>query len=90
MPLSLPKIAELEDRPDPKEDLYQLLRTASGLHGRRLKKFSTAGRTRRIAERLESFAPLRALSAFCALEAEIADVVRTNGWAKPPGAQSGS
>ena len=79
MPLSLPRIAELENRPDPKEDLYQLLRTASGLHGRRLKRFSTAGRIRRIAERLETFAPLRALSAFRALEAEIAGVVRSNG-----------
>ena len=80
MPLSLPRIAELENRPDPKEDLYQLLRTASGLHGRRLKKFSSAGRIRRIAERLETFAPLRALSAFRALEDEIAYVVRANGW----------
>ena len=53
MTLDLPRIAELEHRPDPKEYLYERLRIASGLHGRRLKKFSTVGCACRVAERLE-------------------------------------
>jgi hypothetical protein len=73
----------LEHRPDPKEDLYAQLRIASGLHGRRLRKFSMVGRARRVAERQETFAPLRSLSAFKALEAEIAQVVHENGWNQP-------
>lgn len=80
MELSLPKIAELERMPDPKEHLYAQLRIASGLRGHRLKRFSPAGSVRRIAERLETFVPLRPLSAFQALESDIADVVRENGW----------
>jgi hypothetical protein len=87
MPLTLPRIEKLEHLADPKGTLRELLQTASGLHGRRLKKFSTTGSARRIAERLESFASLRPLSAFRALEAEIADVVRTNGWNQPSPAQ---
>jgi hypothetical protein len=83
MALALPRITELENRPDPKEDLYELLRTASGLHGRRLRKFSTIGSARRVADRLESFAPLRALSAFQALEEDLARVIRECRWDQP-------
>jgi hypothetical protein len=83
MPLDLPKIAELEHKPDPKDELHRRLRIASGLQGRRLKNFTMAGRARRVAERLGSFAPLRSLSAFAALEAEIARVVHENGWNHP-------
>lgn len=80
MALDLPRIVELEQRSDPKEDLHSLLRTASGFHGRRLKKLSTSGSARRVANRLETFAPLRALSAFSALEDEIAQRVREYQW----------
>lgn len=83
MTLDLPRIAELEHQPDPKEYLYERLRIASGLHGRRLKKFSTVGCASRVAERLETFAPLRTLSAFKALELDIDHMVREHGWDQP-------
>jgi hypothetical protein len=80
MALDLPRLADLEHRPDPKDDLHERLRIASGLHGRRLKRFSTTGSARRIADRLDTFAPLRILPAFQALEADISQVIQENGW----------
>lgn len=59
---------------------YRLLYEASGLTGRRLKQFSVNERVHRLAEIINDFAPLRALSAFQALETEIQQVVKTQGW----------
>ena len=80
MLLDLPRLNRTEDLPDPKKALHACLRTASGLHGARLTKFTPRGSARRIADRLDSFAPLRELAAFRALEAEIVCVVREQGW----------
>jgi hypothetical protein len=80
MRLDLPRTDELEKVPDPKKILFDLLREASGLHGRRRKKFSTIGSARRVAELLDDFSPLRALSAFVALEARGSRVVSDQGW----------
>jgi len=77
-PLTLPRLAEIEGMPDPKETLHQLTRTASGLHGRRLADLRVA--TLRVAELIDDFAPLRALPAFAAFERELADVVAVQGW----------
>jgi hypothetical protein len=68
--LNLPDIDELEAIPDPKRLLYDLLRQASGLRGRRLKKFPAHIRASRVADVIDDFAPLRALPAFSALEGE--------------------
>ena len=78
--LALPKREHLEQIPDPKEVLYELLRIASELRGSRLKKFSTRGSARRVSELLDDFKPLRCLSAFKALEDEVRDLVRTKKW----------
>ncbi len=84
MRLDPPRIRDLEDVADPKERLQGLLRQASGLSGRRLKKFSTRGTTpRRISELLDTFAPLRVLPAFAALEDDVARVIRHHGWDRP-------
>ena len=83
MPLDLPRIADLEKVPDPKAVLRGLLLNASGLHGQRLKKHSTVGGARRVAELLDDFSPLRGLAAFAALEADIAAVIRANDWDRP-------
>ena len=80
MPLSLPRTRDLEKLPDPKATLHQLLRRASGLNGRRLKNFSTEETSRLVSERLDTFAPLRVLSAFKSLEAEVSRGIRENGW----------
>lgn len=70
-PLALPDLKRIEQRPDPKGDLQKALRTASGLRGRRLKKFDTATAFWRIVDYIEDFAPLRQLPAYQAFEATV-------------------
>lgn len=79
-PLELPDIAKLEELPDPKNVLYELLRQASGLPPRRLKKFSVNELVHRVAELIDDFTPLRSLPAFMMLEAEIEQVIKAQGW----------
>ena len=69
--LPLPKPKTVESIPDPKELLYECLRTASGLSGRHLRKFRERPAVHRVAELIEDFAPLRNLSAFRTLEADL-------------------
>ncbi|MBI3800779.1 MAG: hypothetical protein HY268_27845 [Deltaproteobacteria bacterium] len=79
-PLELPSIKDLEQLPNPKMVLFNLLRQASELYGRRLRSFRVSGRVQRVAEFINDFVLLRALSAFVALEEEIEQVVRKQGW----------
>ena len=69
--LSLPRFNTVENLPDPKEDLYKLLRTASGLSGRRLKSFNYRLAFHRIPDFIENFDPLRKLNSFKKLESYI-------------------
>ncbi|OKH56373.1 hypothetical protein NIES2101_00925 [Calothrix sp. HK-06] len=78
--LRLPNINKLEQLPDPKEILHGLLYEASGLTGRRLKQFSVHERVHRVSELIDDFSPLRALSAFQALEADIQQIIQEQGW----------
>ena len=77
--LSLPDLSEIEHIPDPKELLFDLLREASGLTGRRLKRFNMAESRIRITELISDFSPLRDLSAFQRLEKDIS-TLKQNGW----------
>lgn len=70
----------LEQLPDPKRDLYDLLRAASGLTGRRQKQFRAPQHARRVAEFINDFAALRMLNAFNKLEADIGQIIREQGW----------
>lgn len=69
--LDLPVLRDVESLPDPKDTLYGLLRTASELHGRRLKDFRPSHAAVRVSELIDDFEPLRQLSAFCALEKDV-------------------
>ena len=69
--LSLPKLQTIESTPDPKNELYALLRTASEFRGRRLKQFSTSASAFRVAELINDWSPLRKLPAFSACETEL-------------------
>ena len=79
--LTLPDVARLELLNDPKIRLLALLREASGLTGRRLKKFEANERRRlyRLAElqQEQGFAVLRVLPAFQELEQEISRLGET-------------
>lgn len=62
--LNLPGLDRLETTPDPKDVLFEALRVASELSGRRLSKFRVEQRRHRVAELIEDFSPLRALTSF--------------------------
>jgi len=62
--LVMPAIDELEQIPDPKRVLHDLLREASALTGRRRKKFNPGRQARRLGELIEDYSPLRRLTAF--------------------------
>ncbi|MBD1928597.1 DUF4276 family protein [Trichocoleus sp. FACHB-90] len=79
-PLQLPPITKLEELPDPKNVLYDLLRQASGLGTNKLKRFRVNDRVHRLAEGIDDFSPLRALPAFQALEVEIKQVIQEQSW----------
>jgi hypothetical protein len=78
--LHLPDIKKLEHEPDPKNVLYELLRQASGLSSRRLRKFSASDCTHRVSELINDFRPLFVLPAFAALESELQNVIERQGW----------
>jgi len=73
--LSMPAHNALETLVDPKETLFDLLRTASELHGRRLQNLRVHRLVHRVVELLDDFSPLRALPAFVAFEAQLKKVV---------------
>jgi hypothetical protein len=79
-PLSIPPLAHLEEQPQPKELLYRLLQEASGLRGRKLKKFRPNALVHRLADLINDFAPLRRLPAFRALEENLGRVIADRGW----------
>jgi len=64
--LDLPPPRKIESLPDPKSLLYDLLRSASGLRGRRLNNMPVSVYAARVSELIEDFSPLRQLSAFSA------------------------
>lgn len=69
--LSLPPIKTLEALPDPKRVLYDLLRAASELRGRRLQRLHVSFLARRVADFTADFTALRQLPAFNQLEHEL-------------------
>ncbi|HET9284742.1 MAG TPA: hypothetical protein VFR24_22560 [Candidatus Angelobacter sp.] len=81
VPLTLPRARDLEGIADPKALLFELLRTASELTGRRLQRLSLSGVRLRIAQLIDDFAALRALRAFRLFEADLGEVVTQSHWA---------
>ncbi len=78
--LQLPDLKRLENEPDPKAVLYELLRQASELSSRRLRNFAESERVYRLAELIDDFSPLRTLPAFAELESEVREVITANRW----------
>lgn len=78
--INLPRLRNIENLPDPKETLYNILRIASEKTGRRLKQFPVRHSAGQVAEYIEDFSPLRSLSAFQQLEADIKEVIDNNNW----------
>ena len=78
-PLEIPGLLQLEDLPDPKAVLHELLRRASGLQGRRLRQFRVTQSALRVSALTTDFSSLRQLSAFQVLEADLRETVRRAG-----------
>jgi hypothetical protein len=78
--LSIPSLKKLEELPDPKSLLWDLLANASGLRPGRLRRFEPARRIHRLADLIEDFSPLRRLSAFQALEEDLRQLLEERSW----------
>ena len=80
--LGLPRLEELESLPDPKATLHGALERASGLVGRRLKKFEPRRRCFDVAEAAADggLEPLTALPAFARLMADVAALRDAQGF----------
>jgi hypothetical protein len=83
-PLQLPNLTQLEDKPDPKRLLYNLLIEASGLGSNRRRKLRVEELVHRVAEFIDDFASLRAMPAFKALEDELTQVIQEQDWGSEP------
>ena len=79
-PLDLPQISRLENLNNPKTELHNRLKQASNLNGRRLRKFLAHTHAHRVTRFIQDFSPLRALSAFAALESELQQIIKQQGW----------
>jgi hypothetical protein len=71
VPRGLPSLGRLEGRPDPKKDLRDALRAASGRRGRRLAKFDDGQAFWRLVDCMNDFTPLRQLRAYSIFEDSI-------------------
>ena len=82
LPLSMPEVNKLEELPNPKEILHNLMRQSSGLQGRNLDQFNRklGRRLQQLADEIDDFRPLRGLAAFRWLEEEIERVAKEEGW----------
>jgi hypothetical protein len=79
--LQMPAIERLEDIPDPKRLLHDLLLTASEMRGRRRKKQNPGRQALRLGELIEDYSPLRRLTAFQHAEDQTLAVLRERcGW----------
>lgn len=67
----LPAVKSIEKISDPKEHLYDLLKTASGLSKRRLKKFKPNKGLHFLSDLIRDYSPLRQLSAFKIFEEDV-------------------
>ena len=76
-----PDLGRIEAIPDPKDRLYNLLRTASGLTGRKLQKLRLPMLRHRVAELITDFSPLCNLPAFVALQRDLTHILAQNHWA---------
>lgn len=69
--LNLPSTARIESLPDPKQVLFDALRTASELPPSRLRKFNPEGKRHRVTDLMDSLDRLRRLPSFQHLEHQL-------------------
>jgi len=75
IPLSLPRLGQLEGTARPKATLHTALKTATGLSSRRLQNFNPEARAFQIGDCIADFGLLRQLSSFQRFEADVRRVI---------------
>lgn len=78
-PVDTPKLKELERIAHPKAMLYEALRKASELTGRRARQFRPAVAARRLAALIGDWSPLHGLAAFRSLHEATATALSSLG-----------
>ncbi len=78
--LDVPRLADVESVPDPKNTLHHAILAATEKGTRRRGRFHASSAVHRIPQYIDDFAPLRALSAFTVLENRIEEVIREQQW----------
>lgn len=78
-PLPLPPLKTIEGLPDAKGVLNGLMKAASELHGRRLRRLNTDKAIYRLSELIQDFSPLRILAAFTDFEASLSKALKGIG-----------
>jgi hypothetical protein len=69
--LGLPAVKDVESLPDPKKILFEALKAASGLNASRKRRFNPHKFRHRVSELTDDLEPLRKLSSFRHLEAQV-------------------
>ena len=82
MPLNIPA-GSPESIANPKRVLHDALKQASGLVGRRRKRFNVTQAVHRVAELTNDFGCLHNLPAFSQFERHISAVIHSQGWNRP-------
>ncbi|MBI4285188.1 MAG: hypothetical protein HY670_04705 [Chloroflexi bacterium] len=78
--LPMPVLTTLEQLAKPKSTLYTLIKQATGLSSHRRESFAVTSSAKKISQYVQDFSPLRALSAFAALEQDVRNTMHTQGW----------
>ena len=79
-PLRLPPIRRLEGLPNPKAELHELLRQASGLNNRRRQRLEVYAMVHDVASATRDFSRLFALPAFRQLAEDVKRILVEMGW----------
>ena len=78
--LDLPLVRHLENLPNPKGVLHNLIREASGLGAHRRQRLKVGQLVYRIADLVNDFSPLESIPAFSSFSAELRHVLKDNGF----------
>jgi hypothetical protein len=78
--LDVPRLADVESVPDPKNTLHRAILDATEKGTRRRGRFNVSSAVHRIPQYIDDFTSLRVLSAFTALENRIEEVITEQQW----------
>lgn len=70
-PIAIPSLRTIETLPDPKQVLERLLREASGLNSRQLRKFNVSRAVQLVADNVQDYSPLKSLAAFATFDESV-------------------